>query len=96
MGNTPKVSLPQSKVVVREDATVYATCGHGRITPLAVYSGERLSRVETITRTWMGKHRAARLFYFEVTADQRPLKLCFNTGEVLWMVEELRGGKPEA
>ncbi|MHB9133323.1 MAG: hypothetical protein ACYDBB_19815 [Armatimonadota bacterium] len=89
MGNTPKVSLPHARVVVREDATVYATCSKGTITPLAVYSDGRLSRVETVTRAWMGKHRAARLFYFEVTADQRQLKLCYNTGEVLWMVQGL-------
>ncbi|MHB9134561.1 MAG: hypothetical protein ACYDBB_26100 [Armatimonadota bacterium] len=89
MGTKSKADMPQCRVVVHEDAVIQAISGNGKLTPLAIHLHGTHYPIGGIVRRWTGKHRGARLFFFNVEAAGRRFKMCFNAGEVWWMVEEL-------
>lgn len=85
-----KQKLDIGRVRMHEDAVVSAACATGRLRPRSITLPGRALAIADITREWSGIHRGARLRYFLVTAvDGSRWKLCFQSQECAWLVEEL-------
>lgn len=75
---------------VHEDVDVYAmfTC-EGTVAPRAFRWSGRTYTIEHIHQRWSGHNGAIRLQFFAVTAGGNAYKLCFNTHDCHWMLEEV-------
>lgn len=88
MGNGKRLDL--GGVHIHESATIGVLFAGGRVIPRAVQIGTQLETIAGISREWEGAHRGTRLLYYQVeSATGHTLKLCFNVGELAWMVEEV-------
>jgi hypothetical protein len=74
---------------IHEGVDVYAIFARGQVLPRAFRWAGRTYTVEHIHQQWGGRHGAARLCYFAVTAAGSAYKLCFNTQELTWLLEEV-------
>lgn len=90
MGKRPQGDFSAGRVVIHDNAEIYATCGHGTLTPKAIHLHGRTLPIQRTVRRWTGRICGTPLLYYEVetAADQR-LKLCYHTAGVLWMAEEM-------
>lgn len=74
---------------VHEDVDVYAVFTKAQIVPRAFRWSGRTYTIEQVNQRWSGHNGAIRLHYFAVTAAGNAYKLCFNTHECHWMLEEM-------
>ena len=74
---------------VHEDVDVYAVFSHGQVAPRAFRWSGRTYTVDRVNQRWSGRNGAIRLYYFAVTAAGNAYKLCFNTQECCWLLEEV-------
>jgi hypothetical protein len=85
-----KQRLNLGSVRVDEHALVSVVCVSGRLRPRAITFSDRSLLVANILREWNGVHQGSRLRYFLVTAaDGSHWKLCFQSQECAWLVEEI-------
>ena len=74
---------------VHEDVDVYAIFAKGQVVPRAFRWSGRTYNVDQVNQRWSGKNGGVRLYYFAVTAAGNAYKLCFNSLELHWMLEEV-------
>ncbi len=74
---------------VHEAVEVFAAFARGLATPRAFRWGGRVYTVEQVNQRWTGRNGGMRLYYFAVTAGGNAYKLCFNSQELHWMLEEV-------
>ena len=74
---------------VHEDIDVYAIFNKGEVVPRAFRWSGRTYNIDQVNQHWSGRNGAIRLRYFAVTAAGNAYKLCFNTQECLWILEEV-------
>jgi hypothetical protein len=74
---------------VHEDVDVYAVFRQGQVTPRAFRWSGRTYTVDNIHQRWSGRNGAIRLCFFAVTSAGNAYKLCFDTQECRWMLEEV-------
>jgi len=85
-----KQKLDIGRVRMYDNAVVSAACAGGHLRPRSISLPGRALEIAVIQREWDGVHRGARLRYFLVTAvDGSQWKLCFQSQESSWIVEEL-------
>jgi len=74
---------------IHEDVDVYVVFAKGTVVPRAFRWAGRTYTVDTVNQRWSGHNGHVRLYYFAVTAGGNAYKLCFNTQDVHWMLEEV-------
>lgn len=74
---------------VHEGVDVYAVFAKGQVVPRAFRWSGRTYTVDQVNQHWSGHNGGIRLYYFAVTAAGNAYKLCFNSGEMHWMLEEV-------
>ncbi len=74
---------------VHEDVDVYAIFSKGTIVPRAFRWSGRTYNVEQVNQRWAGRDGAMKLQYFAVTSAGNAYKLCFNSQECHWILEEV-------
>lgn len=78
------------QVKVHENIDVYAIFKSGQVVvPRAFRWSGRTYNVDQVNQRWTGRNGAIRLYYFAVTAAGNAYKLCFNSQECHWMLEEV-------
>lgn len=77
------------RIILHEHVMVNANFGPEGITPRAFRLTGLTVRVEMIHHQWRGQHGVDPLHYFAVTAGGRPYKLCFNSRDATWLLEEV-------
>lgn len=78
-----------SQARIHEDIDVYAIFARGQVMPRAFRWGGRTYTIDQVNQHWSGRNGGMRLQYFAVTAAGNAYKLCFNTQECHWMLEEV-------
>jgi hypothetical protein len=74
---------------VHEDVDVYAIFSRGQVAPRAFRWSGRTYNIEQVNQRWTGRNGAIRLHYFAVTAAGNAYKLCFDSQECHWVLEEV-------
>ncbi len=78
-----------SQSIIHESVEVYAVFKQGQVIPRAFRWAGRTYQIETINQKWAGRNGSIRLYYFAVTAAGNAYKLCFNSQELDWVLEEV-------
>ena len=74
---------------VHEAVDVYAVFAQGVVVPRAFRWSGRTYTIDQVNQRWSGRNGAVRLQYFAITSAGNAYKLCFNTQECSWMLEEV-------
>jgi len=74
---------------VHEDVDVYAAFVRGQVVPRAFRWSGRTYNVDHVHQRWSGRNGGVRLHYFAVTAAGNAYKLCYNSQEMGWVLEEV-------
>lgn len=74
---------------IHEAIEVFALFRQGRLLPRAFRWQGRTYTIEQIQQSWSGRNGSIRLHYFAVTVAGNAYKLCFNTQELDWLLEEI-------
>ncbi len=79
--------MQQSRV--HEGIDVYAAFIGGKIAPRAFRWSGRTYNIEHIHQNWTGRNGNVMLYYFAVTSGGNAYKLCLNSQQMEWMLEEV-------
>lgn len=77
------------RVVIHDQVIVNANFGPTGITPRAFRLIGQTVHIEHIHQQWCGHHGVHTLYYFAATAGGRPYKLCFQSRDATWRLEEV-------